>query len=159
MRKKTIYFVIITLVLAIIAIMGIDRITRRKIVSFEFSSSSMMVSHNNYYLAEYNKDLGNVRIEGGSGFSDDTVVVDESFMEELETVVNKHSMHMWFWNYNILDSLNLFQTIESDQSRYEITIKYASGRVVKSQGKGSYPKNFGEAQDDIVDLFTRQLEK
>ena len=68
MRKKTIYFVIITLVLAIIAIMGIDRITRRKIVSFEFSSSSMMVSHNNYYLAEYNKDLGNVRIEGGKWF-------------------------------------------------------------------------------------------
>lgn len=71
--------------------------------------------------------------------------VPEAFMDSLETICRKYSVHRW-------DGFQKYNKYVSDGTGFSLYIKYADGKSVNAHGMNEFPSHYRDFRDELYAL-------
>ena len=125
----------------------------KEIASFRFTHRGSETSQCFVYAMEAGADGVRLYTEGlylGGSVVD--CIIDETALEELETMVWNHGLDQW-------DGFSKKAKDVSDGTGFYLSIFYADETFVSAEGSNRFPDGYAEAKAEICELFERLIDQ
>lgn len=99
------------------------------------------------------REEGGVRLsaEWNGGEEQLDVTVADAVMAELEEIVFARQMQNW-------DGFDKTSKTASDGDSFALHVTFADGTSISARGSNAFPKGYGAAKNDFLDVFWKQAE-
>lgn len=124
-----------------------------EITSFSFTHTGMSTEQCFLYSAEQTED--GIRLYTEELFSGGLIVdtiVDEPVLEQLGEIAGKYCLDRW-------DGFDKNNKHVMDGNNFSLSVTLADGKTISARGSNSFPDGYGDAKQEICELFEYLIDK
>ena len=124
-----------------------------EIILFSFTHTGMSTEQCFLYSAEQTED--GIRLYTEELFSGGLIVdtiVDEPVLEQLGEIAGKYRLDRW-------DGFDKTNKHVMDGNNFSLSVTLADGKIISAHGSNSFPEGYGDAKQEICELFEDLIDK